>query len=81
LTLNGRSEADVREWLGTEMQMLNFSAARGVRAMARRALAEPLCELAAWCATGFCALGSMMHGRLRATCQRRKCAAGPVISI
>lgn len=76
LPLNGRTEADVREWLGRQMQPLGLPAeklddalpyelpphplARGGCYEAGK-LAEPLCELAAWYANGFCALGAIMQ--------------------
>jgi hypothetical protein len=76
LPLDGRCETEVRGWLGKEMQTLNFPAAaldtplpyalpehpltQGARYDAA-ALAAPLCELAAWYANGFCALGSIMQ--------------------
>lgn len=72
--LNGRREAGVRDWLGRQMQALNLPAkaldkplpyelpphalAQG-GAYSAAALAEPLCELAAWYSNGFCALGSI----------------------
>ena len=74
--LNGRSEAEAREWLGKQMQTLNFSPAAvdaplpyvlPPHRLAQGAcydaagLAEPLCELAAWYANGFCALGAIMQ--------------------
>jgi hypothetical protein len=74
--LNGRSEAEARAWLGQQMQARNLSPsaldlplpyalpphplAQGARYDAA-ALAEPLCELAAWYANGFCALGAIMQ--------------------
>jgi hypothetical protein len=74
--LNGRTEADVRDWLGRQMQTLDLPAsalddpspyelpghplAQGATYGAA-ALAEPLCELAAWYANGFCALGAIMQ--------------------
>jgi hypothetical protein len=76
LPLNGRSEAEAREWLGRQMQTLNFSPAAldlplpyplppHALLQAGRydatSLAEPLCELAAWYANGFCALGAIMQ--------------------
>jgi len=72
--LHGHSEAEARAWLGEQMQRLKLSPealdtplpyelsphplAKGGRYDAAT-LAEPLCELAAWYANGFCALGSI----------------------
>lgn len=74
LPLHRRSEAEAREWLGRQMLALNLSAdaldaplpytfpphplAQGARYDAV-SLAEPLQELAAWYANGFCALGAI----------------------
>lgn len=74
--LNGRTEAEARDWLGRQMQALGLAAnklddplpyalpphplAQG-SAYTSAALAAPLCELAAWYANGFCALGSIMQ--------------------
>jgi len=73
--LNGRSEAETRAWLGELMQARRLSPAAldtplpyalPPHALAQGArydtadLAEPLCELAAWYANGFCALGAIM---------------------
>ena len=74
--LHGRTEAEAREWLGGQMATLKLAAgapdsplpytlpahplSRGGRYDAAT-LAEPLCELAAWYANGFCALGSVMQ--------------------
>jgi hypothetical protein len=76
LALNGRSEAEVRDWLGRQMEKLGRTAAKlddplpyelpahpltKGAAYSTAALAAPLCELAAWYANGFCALGSIMQ--------------------
>lgn len=74
--LHGRTEAEAREWLGGQMATLNLAAgaldnplpytlpahplSRGGR-YDTATLTEPLCELAAWYANGFCALGSVMQ--------------------
>ena len=72
--LHGRTEADVREWLGGQMAALNLAAGAldsplpytlpaHLLAQAARYetanLAEPLRELAAWYANGFFSLGTV----------------------
>jgi hypothetical protein len=75
-SLNGRREAEVRDWLGGQFETLGLPAkaldaplpyelpahvlATG-GAYSAATLAEPLCELAAWYSNGFCALGSIMQ--------------------
>jgi hypothetical protein len=76
LALNGKTQAEARDWLGPQMQVLGLPAeklddplpyalpphplAQGSTYTAD-ALTAPLCELAAWYANGFCALGSIMQ--------------------
>lgn len=76
LPLNGRTEAEARAWLGRQMAALDLKPgaldtplpyelpphplAQGGAYEAAK-LAEPLCELAAWYANGFCALGAIMR--------------------
>jgi hypothetical protein len=74
--LHGHGDADARRWLGGQMQALGLPPSAldaplpyvlpphplGQGGCYDATLfAEPLCELAAWYANGFCALGSIMQ--------------------